>query len=174
MRLRSGITISTAEKKQLDAELAFLYDKAPAKFILLTDVSGQVITSCGIQNQFDLISLGSILAGGLSASQEVARMLGDDQEYQIILHEGASANTFMSNAGEDFALLVQLDTTVPLGWARVLVLETAKKIESIHSENAKEEAEVLVEEEKRHLSNFKQASNLNDQIGDSLDSLWNG
>jgi predicted regulator of Ras-like GTPase activity (Roadblock/LC7/MglB family) len=174
MRLRSGITINSAEKSELDFELNQLVEKAPAKFILLTDVSGQVITSCGVQNQLDLIPLGSILAGGLSASQEVALMLGDDQEYQVILHEGANANTFMSNAGPDFAFLVQLDTSVPLGWARVLILETAKKIGQMHLNHMEHESDSETDKENKDLSDFKNTDNLSDQIGDSLDSLWNG
>ncbi len=174
MRLRSGIIINTVEKTELDTELKALLEKAPAKFILLTDVSGQVITACGSQNQFDLISLGSILAGGLSASQEVARMLGDDQEYQIILHEGSKANTFMSNAGPDFALLVQLDTSVPLGWARVLILETAKKVGGLHMSHADDDDQADTKEDQQKLSDFKNANDLTDKIGDSLDSLWNG
>ncbi|ACF12872.1 Roadblock/LC7 family protein [Chloroherpeton thalassium ATCC 35110] len=175
MRLRSGISIDSSQHKKFEQVLENLLQKAPAKFILLTDVSGQVVSACGPSSQFDLIALGSVMAGGLSAAQEVAQMLGGEQEYQLVLHEGLSANTFMAGAGPDFAILVQLDKSVPLGWARMLIQEAAKKIDDNCQESDYQEssdAEQIPDAKKLDL--LGDPTNLSDQIGDSLDALWKG
>jgi len=176
MRLRSGISIDSAQHKKFEQLLETLLQKAPAKFILLTDVSGQVVSACGPSSQFDLIALGSVMAGGLSAAQEVAQMLGGEQENQLVLHEGRSANTFMAGAGPDFAILVQLDKSIPLGWARMLIQEAAQKIDDDCQVQDTDQAEDEAgqEEAERKIDLLGDQTNLSDQIGDSLDALWKG
>ncbi|NTV47265.1 MAG: hypothetical protein HGB11_12250 [Chlorobiales bacterium] len=125
------------------------------------------LESCGCEP--DLIALGSVMASALSAVMEVSIMLGSNGSSEMMLNEGHNANTFITGAGVDMALLVQLDKSVPLGWARILIQESSVKL-----------GQVLLEEPdasdvQQNLFGNEQAGDGNnwaDEIGDSLDSLW--
>jgi predicted regulator of Ras-like GTPase activity (Roadblock/LC7/MglB family) len=129
--LRSGITIYPAQDKAIAEVLAELRQKLPAHFLLLTDVTGQVISARGDQNQIDLVVLGSLVAGDLAASQEIARLTGEYQDYQMVLREGQKTHTFIIEAGHHLALLVQVSNEVPLGWARMLIQKVARHLADI-------------------------------------------
>lgn len=129
--LRSGITIYPDQDRKIIDLLSRLSQKLPAQFLLLTDVTGQVILSQGEQKSVDLISLGSLVAGDLAASQEIARLTGEYQDYQLVLREGSTSHTFIAEAGHYLALLAQVSHEVPLGWARVLLQKTARELANV-------------------------------------------
>lgn len=121
----------------------------------------------------DLIALGSVMASALSAVTEVAIMLGSNGVHEMMLNEGRNANTFITAAGVDMALLVQLDKSVPLGWARILIQDSSVKLGQILNEepDASDVQQNLFGGEQADKNN---GHNWADQIGDSLDSLWEG
>ncbi|RME42108.1 MAG: hypothetical protein D6796_14890 [Caldilineae bacterium] len=129
--LRSGLRIYPAQHEAINRLLAELLDKTPAHFILLTDVTGQVVSTAGDQSGINLVSLASLVAGDLAASQEIARLTGQLDAYQMILREGQNAHTFISEAGDHLALLVQISTEVPLGWARMTIRQAARQLAEI-------------------------------------------
>lgn len=161
--------IYPSQQKRIEEILQDLVEKAPARLVFLTDISGQEISAKGQFSEPDLIALGSVMASALSAVMEVSIMLGSNGSSEMMLNEGHNANTFITGAGIDMALLVQLDKSVPLGWARILIQESSVKL-----------GQVLLEEPdasdvQQNLFGNEQAgdsSNWADEIGDSLDSLW--
>ncbi|MDQ6963699.1 MAG: hypothetical protein Q9M13_02125, partial [Mariprofundales bacterium] len=126
LQLRSGLTIYPSQDRAIDRLLAALVQKVPARFALLADVSGQVISARGDRHSvLEPVALGSLIAGDLAASHEIARLLGEYQSYQMILREGLTAHTFILEAGAYMVLLVQVSSEVPLGWARMVIREAA-------------------------------------------------
>jgi predicted regulator of Ras-like GTPase activity (Roadblock/LC7/MglB family) len=119
--LRSGLVLYPTHYQTIDQILLELVQKIPARFVLLTDVTGQVVSAHGDQSQIDLVALGSLIAGDLAASQEIARLTGQYQSYQLILREGLLSHTFITEAGQQFVLFVQTPGDTPLGWARMLI-----------------------------------------------------
>jgi predicted regulator of Ras-like GTPase activity (Roadblock/LC7/MglB family) len=161
--LRSGITIFPTQDKAIYEVISNLALKLPAKFILVTAVTGQVISVAGDRGQIDLVALGSLVAGDLAASQEIARMSGEYQNFQIILREGEKTHTFISEAGPHLILFLQISDDVPLGWARLLVQEAARNIEKILDalQEDVESVDLGLEQEK-----------LPDIFSGALDELW--
>lgn len=167
--LRSGIIIFPSQQKKIEEILQDLAEKAPARLVFLTDISGQQISVKGQFSEPDLIALGSVMASALSAMMEVSIMLGSNGSSEMTLNEGHNANTFITGAGVDMALLVQLDKSVPLGWARMLIQESSAKLGKVLLE------EPDASDAQQDLFGHEQAGdsgNWADEIGDSLDSLW--
>ena len=168
--LRSGITLYPPQNKAISQALDNLTHKIPAHFILLTDVTGQIISTRGEQNDIDLIALGSLMAGDLAASQEIARLTGEYQDYQMILREGTQMHTFISEAGRYLALLVQAAKEVPLGWARVIIRKAAQEITDIVANPPQEAKQPDLAEQLDSM--LTEEDELPDLFSDALDELW--
>ncbi len=165
-QLRSGVAISPAQDKEFHRLLNELLPKIPARFILLVDIAGQIVLAKGDHNQINLVMLGSLVAGDLAASQEIARLTGEYQDYQIILREGENSHMFISEAGHYLALLVQVDNDVPLGWARMLIRQTAQQLADVMV------TAVAVPEEFKLSLYEEDEGDLSDLFSDALDDMW--
>ncbi len=160
--LRSGLVLFPAHYKAIEQILGDLVQKTPAQLVFLTDVTGQVILARGDQSRVDLVALGSLIAGDLAASQEIARLTGQYQSCQLILREGEGTFTFISEAGHYLALFVQVPAEVPLGWARMLIRKSAGYLGELMGMPAPEV-------EPFELNRQEDLSGLFDQ---ALDDLW--
>jgi predicted regulator of Ras-like GTPase activity (Roadblock/LC7/MglB family) len=139
--------------------------KCPTQFLLLAGVSGQPIASEGEKGGTNLSALGALLAGDLAASQEIARQTNQYQNYQLILREGRESNIFLSEAGPHMILFARVDPEVPLGWARILILESCRQL-----------AEVAVArpDEIERMDLGLREEKLSSLVGAGLDSIWRG
>ena len=126
-----GLRIFPSQNRAIDRVLTDLIMTIPAHFSLVTNVAGQRISSQGESRGLDLVVLGALVAGDLAASKEIARITGEYQDYQLILREGKRTHIFISEAGPHLVLFVQVRSDVPLGWARILILEAALLLEEI-------------------------------------------
>ena len=140
-----------------------LSQKCPTQFLLLAGVSGQPIACEGERGETSLAALGALLAGDLSASQEIARLTNQYQSYQMILREGRESTIFLSEAGPFMILFARVDHEVPLGWARMLILESCRTLADIASSRPDELAGLDLDLHEERLSEL---------IGDRLDSIW--
>lgn len=163
--LRCGLTIFPEHQKTIEQWLTQLVQKTPARFVMLTDVSGQLISARGDQGRANLVALGSLIAGDLAASQEVARLLGEYQDYQMVLREGHTSHTLILEAGRHLVLFAQISSDVPLGWARMLIQDAARNLadlfETIPQPPEASQPESIFDEE-----------NLPDLFKNALDELW--
>jgi predicted regulator of Ras-like GTPase activity (Roadblock/LC7/MglB family) len=165
--LRTGIGIADDQNQALIELLTTVWQKIPAKLALLVDTAGQLLSVKGETEHIDLVMLSSLIAGDIAASQEISRLVGEYDDYQIVLREGNQSHILICEAGEHLALLVQVDQNVPLGWARMWVLETAKRMTSIIETAVAIESPILLDEEE-DIS----AEEFSDLFGDALDDLW--
>lgn len=166
--LRSGIAISPAQTNAINRIINDLLHKVPAHLILLTDVTGQIVLVRGQQDNINLVALGSLVAGDLAASQEIARLTGEYNDYQLILREGHTKHSFILAAGLHLALLVQVSNQVPLGWARMLIKTAACQLaDALHNSAAGAGAADTFPS----IPELDQ-NELPDLFNDALDSLW--
>lgn len=166
--LRSGYAIFPSQALAIDHLMADLIEKLPGRFALLTDTSGQVIATQGRQttkqgSPIDPVALGALAAGDLAASQEMARITGEYQDYQLILRQGAESHILISEVGRSFVLLAQVGDEVPLGWARIHILNAARRM-----------AEVLLSTPEQTEPNVPELNveQLGDMVNSTLDSMW--
>lgn len=164
-KIRNGFTLYANQEAALDHLIQELNKRINPIFILVADTAGQPILSCGDLDKNKLLAIGSLVAGDLAASQEMARILGQYGSYQLILREGKESNLFISEVGEELLLLCLVSSRTPLGWARLLIREIAKLMAEIIKTPAEQ-----INEADFGLNDSKLA----DLYGDSLDNIWNG
>lgn len=163
--LRSGLTIFPSQQEALDQVLTELAQKLPARFLLLADVTGQIISVRGEQHQIDIVALGSLVAGDLAASQEIARLTGQYESQQMVLREGQNVHTFITEAGHHLALFAQVSNDTPLGWARMLIKKVAGQLADIAATPPKTD-------ETQQLNLELDQAELPDLFSDALDEMW--
>jgi predicted regulator of Ras-like GTPase activity (Roadblock/LC7/MglB family) len=142
-----------------------LAQKCPTQFLLLAGISGQPIASEGETGGTNLVALGALLAGDLAASQEIARQTNQYESFQLILREGRESTILLSEAGPYMILFARVDREVPLGWARMLLLEACRQLAEIAASRPDELAGLDLGLPDERLSSL---------IGDQLDSIWSG
>jgi hypothetical protein len=161
VNLRVGVVIYPEQDQAMDAVLDELKERLPAQFILLADASGQLVSFVGERISGDLTALASLIAGDLAASQEIARLTGHYETFQLVLREGKAANTFLIEAGKSLVMFVQVAADVPLGWARLLIRDAGGSIGRIVASPPKFLPEIDLGERP-----------LADAVADALDDLW--
>ena len=166
--LRSGLVLYPPQQEDIENLLMDLTRQVSAELVLLVDVTGQVISSRGNQQKINLVSLGSLVAGDMAASHEIARLTDQYEDYQMVLREGQTIHTVICEAGDYLALLVQISTEIPLGWARIAIRNTARKLVEI--------ANKVPVEEKQSDTTLTSELSLSekdvDLFNDALDELW--
>jgi len=140
--LPGRITVFPSQDRAMDQVLENLLAQCPAEYILVAEVSGQVFSVKGKRDLANPVVLASLVAGDMAASEEIARVTGQYQRFQFSLREGIASNTFIVAAGDHLILFVQVAKDVPLGWARMLLIEASHRLEEIMS-SAPDEVEDL-------------------------------
>lgn len=166
MKYRSGLLLSKDQYASIEKNLRILIDMIPAKFILLVDTSGQLVTIMGEYSTVETAILGSLMAADLAASHEIARITGSFQEFQMVLREGEKNHIAICEAGKELLFLVLFSKEVPLGWARKLILRYARQIGEI----AEKQPVVIMKDENQGLKSVK--GDLPDLFNDALNEIW--
>lgn len=163
--LRNGITIFSIQEEAIKKLVDELQGKLETLFVTVADTAGQCIFTTKELEANKLNALGSLLAGDLSASKELAKITGQYDLSQLIIREGIESTLFISEAGPDLLLLVIVSMQVPIGWSRILIKETARQVSEI-VQTPVSELDLLnlgLDDEK-----------LSDLYEDSLNNIWNG
>ncbi len=160
--MQKRVFVTPAQQSAIEKIALNLKAKTPARFILVADRNGHVVVFSGDGMQdAGLAELAALLAGDLAASQEIARLTGAFQQKQLILREGEKQNTFLCEAGGDLVLFMQSDAEVPLGWARLLVLEAGGQLAAMQLRSDEDETMGF------NGNGFKQ------NLDEAIDGLWN-
>ena len=164
----SILTLYPQQQQAIEKLLGNLVQQVPAQFILLADITGQVISTHGDHHGADLTALGALVVGDLAASHEIARLTGQYQADQMVFREGQTINSFTCGAGLELALLIQVSTNTPLGWARMLIRKAAAELSTIVANPPEQLESDLFPQE----SLLQQEEDLTDLFSDALDNLW--
>jgi len=168
-QLRSGLVLYPSQQQAIEKILTELARQISSQFILLADVSGQIIsTRGGEQNNIDLIGLGALVVSDLAASHEIARLTRQYQADQMVFREGQSIHTLTCEAGYHLALMVQISTDTPLGWARMIIRKIARDLGDIANTPPPDEDQFLGSSSEFNV----QEDGLADLFNDALDDLW--
>ena len=161
--LSNHVSIYPSQDKAIDKVLKNLIENCPAQFALLAEVSGQLISVMGERHKIDPVALASLIAGDMAASQEISQIIGQYQHCQLVVREGVDTSFMITEAGDQLVLFLQVEKSVPLGWARLMLFEAAEKINDI-IKTVPDEQEVMEYELK--------SNDLTGWVDDALNSLW--
>ncbi len=160
---RGNLSLEASQMQAIDEVLMRLMDSAPAELVLLVDAAGLHISHAGKLANLDVVALGSLVAGDVAASQQIARMIGDYDEAAVLLREGLSRNVLVSEAGPQMILMMLTNKQVPIGWSRLNMFRAVRRLEEIsrRTPTASESRPAILEN-----------LNLGDAISEAVGRLW--
>jgi len=124
-----------------------------AKTVLFCESNGYAVTQVGAVREFDLHALSSLAANNFSATAKMAGMLGEDDSFKYLYHEGEKASLYISNIGFNFILIVIFEVDVALGIIRIFtkkaIVELAKELQKAQDEG--EQTRQLLDKEFKSL-----------------------
>ncbi len=133
-----------------------------AEYIVFCEVNGYPVTHFGDIKEVDLPTISSLAAGNFSATAQMASMLGENDSFKYLFHEGEEQNLYISNVGFNFLLIVVFRVEVALGMVRIY---TKKAIASLGEilENANQE-----EKESKEFLDLEFKTLLSEELSRSL------
>jgi len=113
---------------QFGESLRRLRQDANAKAVFLIDKNGQQIASAGEVEQFDTLSLASLTAGNVAATDGLAKLVGE-REFSVLFHEGEQDHIHISIVAQRGILVVIFDDRSSLGLVRLRVKRANAELE---------------------------------------------
>jgi predicted regulator of Ras-like GTPase activity (Roadblock/LC7/MglB family) len=164
-----SFTLSIDQAEAIDACLERMAYESEASCIILADVTGQLISERGKTVGVNTQVLSALAAGELSATQEMARMVGEQARFNLLLHEGENRSVYLSPVGHKMLLIIVFDQRTPIGLVRIILKNAVDELGPIlewpKTKDSEEDAEV------RSTLDGDFAQQLEDEFDASMDFL---
>ncbi|PMQ02513.1 MAG: MglB protein [Dictyoglomus sp. NZ13-RE01] len=125
-----SLIISLEDQEEIERYLGQFLNESKAKAALLVDKSGTVIGGKGTASQFDFVTISALAAGAFSATQELAKLLGEE-EFSLIFHQGKRNHLHISHIEKQVLLLVIFDDSTTLGMVRLFAQKACQNLAEI-------------------------------------------
>jgi predicted regulator of Ras-like GTPase activity (Roadblock/LC7/MglB family) len=139
---RDHLTLSTRQLHSIADCLHRIRREGQAHFVLLADITGQLIEIEGDSGTIDPPVLAALAAGEVSATREIARLMNEVPGFKMILHEGRQQNIYLSEVDEELVLAVLFNKKIPIGMVRLMTQMTVDQLHQILAEPV-DEADVI-------------------------------
>jgi hypothetical protein len=105
--------------------------------------------------------LSALAAGNLSATKEMARLVGEPARFKLLLHEGEKRSVYLSDVGEELVLITVFSNDIPIGLVRLGTQVAIQKL-------------ILVVEESRTNTNtqLEVPRDLGNSLAEHLSNSW--
>ena len=107
-----------------------LCETASARAVFMVDKDGQLLATAGDDQALDALSIASLTAGNVAATDGLARLLGEN-EFGELYHQGESDHIHISSAGQRILMVVIFDNRSSLGLVRLRVQQAAGRVRDI-------------------------------------------
>jgi predicted regulator of Ras-like GTPase activity (Roadblock/LC7/MglB family) len=134
--IRDGIgSLSETDAEQLGALLNSFVVETHAHCALLCDRSGRLLIKSGDTGSMDNVTFASLVAGDFAASDQLARLLGED-EFSSLYHAGQGRSMFLADVSGYSILAAIFDTKTTLGMIRLKSRTTVPRLVAVFDEIA--------------------------------------
>jgi predicted regulator of Ras-like GTPase activity (Roadblock/LC7/MglB family) len=107
-----------------------LLASSKARNVILIDRTGQLITQCGPDVEFDLTSFASLCAADFEANYQLARLIGE-RDFSTLFHQGARDSMYMGKINRGVVLVVLFTRETTLGLVRLRVKRAVEELDVI-------------------------------------------
>ena len=122
------------DEKQFERIEAILNDELiglGVSSVLLIDLAGNILVNLDDgKTTHDIYSLAALAAGNFGAVSEMARLIGEE-DFSLLFHKGEKESIHFSKVGDNLLLLTIFGKDVSLGFLRLKVAESIRKIEKV-------------------------------------------
>ena len=134
--IRDGIgSLTETDAAQLTSLLNTFVAETHAHCALLCDRSGRLLMKSGDTEGMDNITFASLVAGDFAASDQLARLLGED-EFASLYHAGEGRSMFLADVSGYSILAAIFDTKTTLGMVRLKSRVTVPRLAALFDEIA--------------------------------------
>ncbi len=123
-----GFVLSVEQAEAIDACLDRIAYESEARCIILADVTGQLIAERGQTDRMNTQVLSALAAGELAATHELARLVGEEARFKLLLHEGEHHSVYLSDVGEQLILVIVFDVSTPIGLVRMILKKAVAEL----------------------------------------------
>ncbi len=116
--------------EEIEECLDTLYWDTEARTVLLAYDNGQFISQRGEFEDRQLAVLSALAAAQLSATQEVAKLVGEKKQFQL-LQEGEEQSIYIVAVDYELILVVVFNTETPLGVVRMVIRQVAERLQQL-------------------------------------------
>ena len=149
--IRDGIgSLSEIDAQQLTSLLTTFLGETHANCALLCDRSGRLLIKSGDTGAMDNTTFASLVAGDFAASDQLARLLGEE-EFSSLYHAGEGRSMYLADVSGYSILAAIFDGRTTLGMIRLKSRTTVPKLAELFHEIA---------------------SRQNSQVGIGMDANW--
>ena len=133
---RDGIgSLTERDVQQLDRLLSSFVSDARAYCAVLVDRSGRHLTKAGDTSSLDSATFASLVAGDFAASDQLARIMGED-EFTSLYHAGEGSSMFLADVSGWGILAALFDGKTTLGMIRLRSRLIVPKIAQVFADIA--------------------------------------
>jgi predicted regulator of Ras-like GTPase activity (Roadblock/LC7/MglB family) len=126
----TNLIVGTEESAMIQKCLERLMDETGATYSMLLDRAGQVLSWQGSGHQAEMMHLGALLAGTYASSQEMARLL-KEENFRVLVQEGMKEKIFTETVEGRWLLVVVFDHQAHLGLVKVLAKRATESLATI-------------------------------------------
>ena len=120
------------QQGELEQRLVRLNQDAEARTTMLITKQGNCIVSVGDLSYLNVTAISALVAGMFSATQEVARLVGEDH-FSILLQQGEKRNIHISLVDDTIMLLVIFDDAMTMGKVRYVARKALRDVADAYS-----------------------------------------
>jgi predicted regulator of Ras-like GTPase activity (Roadblock/LC7/MglB family) len=120
------------QQVELTHRLSRLNQDAEARTTMLITKQGNCLVSVGDLSYLNVTAISALVAGMFSATQEVARLVGEDH-FSILLQQGEKRNIHISLVDDSIMLLVIFDDAMAMGKVRYIARKALREIASAYN-----------------------------------------
>lgn len=126
----TNLIVGAEESSLIQKCLDRLMDETGATYSMVLDRAGQVLAWEGDRHQAEMMHLGALLAGTYASSQEMARLL-KEENFRVLVQEGLKEKIFTETVEGRWLLVVVFDHQAHLGLVKVLAKRATETLTSI-------------------------------------------
>ena len=98
--------------------------------VMLIDRTGQLVSHCGPDVEFDLTSFASLCAADFEANYQLALLIGE-KDFSTLYHQGAKDSMFLGKIAKSVVLVVLFNRSTTLGLVRLRVKRAVEELNKI-------------------------------------------
>ncbi len=101
-----------------------------ASNVVLIDRTGQLVSQCGPEVDFDLTSFASLCAADFEANYQLAKLIGE-RDFSTLFHQGARESMYLAKIAKGVVLVVLFARGTTLGLVRLRVKRAVEELNDI-------------------------------------------
>jgi predicted regulator of Ras-like GTPase activity (Roadblock/LC7/MglB family) len=125
-----GLALSQERSEAAKSVLDKLRSTSFSRAVLLLEKDGGISLAVGDATNFDLTPFSVLSAACVSAGQELASLVGED-DFQAMVHQGSGISVYLETVDSESILGVVFDRKTTLGLVKLRVSKTKKKLANI-------------------------------------------